>query len=101
MSAEKGGTRLPSRTMTVLVPVVLAVLALLAGPALAHGGLANYTVGDTWYRGYDPDEAPDEQIGQPWMVQRVRARRRRRTSPWRPATTSPPSTGTGCTPWGP
>ena len=26
-------------------------LALLAARALAHGGLNNYTVGDTWYRG--------------------------------------------------
>ena len=31
--------------------LLLAGLALLAEPALAHGGLANYTVGDTWYRG--------------------------------------------------
>ncbi|KIH91045.1 ankyrin repeat-containing protein [Sporothrix brasiliensis 5110] len=39
---------------------------------LAHGGLANYTVGDppVWYRGYDPDENAAEQDGQPWMVQR-------------------------------
>lgn len=37
----------------------------------AHGGLANYTVGDTWYRGYDPDEPKEEQVGQDWMVQRV------------------------------
>jgi hypothetical protein len=37
--------------MAVILPIVLAVLAALAGPALAHGGLANYTVGDTWYRG--------------------------------------------------
>lgn len=25
-------------------------LVLLAAQALAHGGLNNYTVGDTWYR---------------------------------------------------
>jgi hypothetical protein len=31
--------------------VLLAGLALLTRPALAHGGLANYTVGETWYRG--------------------------------------------------
>ncbi|KAK7753070.1 hypothetical protein SLS62_005020 [Diatrype stigma] len=37
----------------------------------AHGGLANYTVGETWYRGYDPDEPKEEQVGQDWMVQRV------------------------------
>ncbi len=33
---------------------ILALLAVLAAPgALAHGGLANYTVGDppVWYRG--------------------------------------------------
>ncbi|CAK7212283.1 hypothetical protein SCUCBS95973_001411 [Sporothrix curviconia] len=49
------------------------LLALATAPrALAHGGLANYTVGDppVWYRGYDPDENATEQDGQPWMVQR-------------------------------
>lgn len=41
-------------TMSVPVPMLrLAGLAalLLSGPALAHGGLSNYTVGETWYRG--------------------------------------------------
>ncbi|KAK0712843.1 glycoside hydrolase family 61 protein [Lasiosphaeria miniovina] len=55
--------------MAVIVPLLLAVLAL-SGPALAHGGLANYTVGDTWYRGYDPDTPAGEQLGRPWLVQR-------------------------------
>ncbi|KAH8200922.1 hypothetical protein TruAng_004931 [Truncatella angustata] len=48
--------------------VAASLLAQLVG---AHGGLANYTVGDTWYRGYDPNELASEQLGQPWMVQRV------------------------------
>jgi len=41
-------------TMTVILPPLLAVLATLVAvrPTVAHGGLANYTVGDTWYRGY-------------------------------------------------
>jgi hypothetical protein len=30
---------------------LLAALALFSGRTLAHGGLANYTVGETWYRG--------------------------------------------------
>lgn len=39
---------------------LLAGLALLTQPALAHGGLANYTVGETWYRGcvYIPSDSP-------------------------------------------
>ncbi|KAH6847545.1 glycoside hydrolase family 61 protein [Chaetomium sp. MPI-CAGE-AT-0009] len=49
---------------------LLAALALLSGPALAHGGLANYTVGETWYRGYDPSTPAADQLGQPWMIQR-------------------------------
>ncbi|KAK4111745.1 lytic polysaccharide monooxygenase [Canariomyces notabilis] len=50
----------------------LAALAglLFSGPVLAHGGLSNYTVGETWYRGYDPDTPAENQLGQPWMVQR-------------------------------
>ncbi|KAK4159423.1 glycoside hydrolase family 61 protein [Cladorrhinum sp. PSN259] len=64
-----------------MVPAILArflaTAALLTssssfgpGLVLAHGGLANYTVGDTWYRGYDPNSPPEEQLGQPWMIQR-------------------------------
>ncbi|KAL2151202.1 hypothetical protein VTH82DRAFT_6300 [Thermothelomyces myriococcoides] len=49
---------------------LLASLALLSVPAVAHGGLANYTVGDTWYRGYDPDLPPEVQLNQTWMIQR-------------------------------
>ena len=37
--------------MAMKASLVLAALAAVADPALAHGGLANYTVGDTWYRG--------------------------------------------------
>ncbi|KAH8881732.1 glycoside hydrolase family 61 protein [Thozetella sp. PMI_491] len=53
-----------------MLPLLWAVLAYVSRPVLAHGGLANYTVGDTWYRGYDPDTPPEQQIGQPWMIQR-------------------------------
>ncbi|KAK3346608.1 glycoside hydrolase family 61 protein [Lasiosphaeria hispida] len=56
--------------MAVILPLLLAGLAALTGPALAHGGLANYTVGETWYRGFDPNSPASEQDGQPWMVQR-------------------------------
>ncbi|CAI4219272.1 unnamed protein product [Parascedosporium putredinis] len=48
----------------------LGALALLAGQVVAHGGLNNYTVGETWYRGYDPNAPAEEQLGQDWMVQR-------------------------------
>ncbi|KAK0649025.1 glycoside hydrolase family 61 protein [Cercophora newfieldiana] len=61
---------LPLTNMAATLRPLLAALALLAGPVLAHGGLGNYTVGDTWYRGYDPSEPASEQVGQPWMVQR-------------------------------
>ncbi|KAK4464303.1 glycoside hydrolase family 61 protein [Cladorrhinum samala] len=55
----------------MMLPALLAAcLAVLSGPVVAHGGLANYTVGDTWYRGYDPSAPAEEQLGQPWMVQR-------------------------------
>ncbi|KAK4154235.1 glycoside hydrolase family 61 protein [Chaetomidium leptoderma] len=49
----------------------LASLAVLARRALAHGGLGNYTVGETWYRGYDPSAPAADQLGQPWMIQRA------------------------------
>ncbi|KAI0002346.1 lytic polysaccharide monooxygenase [Xylariaceae sp. FL0662B] len=58
-----------SRTM--VYSSFLAVLTLLVGPVVAHGGLANYTVGDVWYRGYSPDEPLEDQAGQPWMIQRI------------------------------
>ncbi|KAI1074833.1 glycoside hydrolase family 61 protein [Whalleya microplaca] len=50
---------------------VLVVLVLLVSSVIAHGGLANYTVGDKWYRGYNPDDPLEDQEGQPWMVQRI------------------------------
>jgi hypothetical protein len=45
--------------------------ASMIASALGHGGLANYTVGDKWYRGYDPNQPADLQVGQSWMVQRA------------------------------
>ncbi|KAK0736032.1 glycoside hydrolase [Apiosordaria backusii] len=55
----------------MMVPVLLAAfLAALPGPASAHGGLSNYTVGETWYRGYDPSTPPEDQLNQPWLTQR-------------------------------
>ncbi|KAI0893577.1 glycoside hydrolase family 61 protein [Annulohypoxylon nitens] len=51
--------------------LIIVALVSLASSVAAHGGLANYTVGDTWYRGYSPDDPLVEQEGQPWMVQRV------------------------------
>ncbi|KAI0975212.1 glycoside hydrolase family 61 protein [Xylaria arbuscula] len=49
----------------------LVSLLLFVSRVAAHGGLANYTVGDTWYRGYNPDEPLESQEGQPWMIQRI------------------------------
>ncbi|KAK7983295.1 hypothetical protein PG989_010697 [Apiospora arundinis] len=49
---------------------LLLLAALHAKISGAHGGLVNYTVGDTWYRGYNPDTPAEDQLGQPWMVQR-------------------------------
>ncbi|KAI2638426.1 glycoside hydrolase family 61 protein [Xylaria nigripes] len=49
----------------------LLPLILLVNQAFAHGGLVNYTVGNTWYIGYDPDQPREAQEGQPWMVQRI------------------------------
>ncbi|KAI1810789.1 lytic polysaccharide monooxygenase [Poronia punctata] len=54
------------------LPSFLSALALaLVGRTVAHGGLSNYTVGETWYRGYDPDQPLSDQEGKPWMVQRI------------------------------
>lgn len=80
-----------------MIPRLSLPLALVASQVLAHGGLNNYTVGDTWYRGYathpssrpisssariqkeelsnpppsyDPNSSPESQLSQPWLVQR-------------------------------
>ncbi|KAL1843999.1 hypothetical protein VTJ49DRAFT_6403 [Mycothermus thermophilus] len=52
--------------------LLLAGLAAFVRSTFAHGGLANYTVGDTWYRGnsYDPSTSPSDQLNQPWLTQR-------------------------------
>ncbi|KAI1841081.1 hypothetical protein JX266_012739 [Neoarthrinium moseri] len=56
----------------MIINLVLAAFLVLVQPLVgAHGGLANYTVGDVWYRGYDPNEPAAEQQGQSWMVQRI------------------------------
>ncbi|KAI0430094.1 glycoside hydrolase family 61 protein [Xylaria sp. FL1042] len=58
--------------MSFLPPLVsLLSLLLFVNRVVAHGGLANYTVGETWYRGYDPDEPREAQEGQSWMIQRI------------------------------
>ncbi|RYP66743.1 hypothetical protein DL771_007623 [Monosporascus sp. 5C6A] len=56
--------------------MALATLLIVTGTLLlsftrAHGGLANYTVGETWYRGYNPNAPKEDQVGKDWMVQRV------------------------------
>ncbi|KAF2471047.1 glycoside hydrolase family 61 protein [Lindgomyces ingoldianus] len=45
------------------------IVGCLAQHASAHGGALNYTVGDTWYPGYDP-YGPESQLSAPWLVQR-------------------------------
>ncbi|KAI0544806.1 glycoside hydrolase family 61 protein [Xylaria curta] len=52
------------------LPLVTSLL-LFVNHVVGHGGLANYTVGKTWYRGYDPDSPRESQEGQPWMTQRI------------------------------
>ncbi|KAF4621501.1 hypothetical protein G7Y89_g14572 [Cudoniella acicularis] len=42
----------------------------LLNSVTAHGGVSNYSVGTKWYRGYNPNEAPEEQDGQPWLINR-------------------------------
>ncbi|KAI0506659.1 glycoside hydrolase family 61 protein [Xylaria bambusicola] len=49
----------------------LVSFLLFVNHVVAHGGLTNYTVGDTWYRGYNPDDPRESQEGQPWMTQRL------------------------------
>ncbi|KAH8728407.1 glycoside hydrolase, partial [Phaeosphaeriaceae sp. PMI808] len=50
---------------------VLASLILSLSPLVSsHGGALNYTVGETWYPGYDPDGNQTTQESAPWMIQR-------------------------------
>lgn len=56
--------------MVVVTSLLLALSATVIGSARAHGGCTNYTVGDTWYRGYTPDAPLSDQEGKPWQVQR-------------------------------
>ena len=73
-----------------MIPRSPWTLALVVAQVLAHGGLNNYTVRDTWYRGYTPPSPhlpklpparmhltlpattthSQSQISQPWLVQR-------------------------------
>ncbi|RYN22243.1 hypothetical protein AA0113_g11265 [Alternaria arborescens] len=50
--------------------LLASIAVLLAHHVSAHGGALNYTVGDTWYPGYDPygDEAMQDTAS--WMPQR-------------------------------
>lgn len=50
--------------------VLASVAGLLAQRVAAHGGCLNYTVGDTWYPGYDPYDDHASQDAAPWMPQR-------------------------------
>ncbi|TVY84956.1 Cellulose-growth-specific protein [Lachnellula suecica] len=44
--------------------------AALAYTVSAHGGVSNYTVDGTWYRGYSPYDPPEWQDGQSWLIGR-------------------------------
>ncbi|OWY52079.1 glycoside hydrolase [Alternaria alternata] len=50
--------------------LLASIAVLLAHHVSAHGGALNYTVGETWYPGYDPygDEAMQDAAS--WMPQR-------------------------------
>lgn len=48
---------------------IALILSHVAYQASAHGGCLNYTVGETWYPGYDP-YGPEDQLTAPWTVQR-------------------------------
>ena len=52
--------------MALILPPLVAALAMLLRPARAHGGLANYTVGETWYRGYVVRKAQHEPAPYPF-----------------------------------
>ncbi|KAF2751570.1 lytic polysaccharide monooxygenase [Sporormia fimetaria CBS 119925] len=49
--------------------IFAATLGYLTTHVYAHGGALNYTVGDTWYAGYDPF-GPSNQDTAPYIVQR-------------------------------
>ncbi|KAF2017679.1 lytic polysaccharide monooxygenase [Aaosphaeria arxii CBS 175.79] len=52
-----------------MLQLYFTAVAYLAQLAAAHGGALNYTVGDTWYAGYDPF-GPKDQDDAPYIVQR-------------------------------
>ncbi|KAF2713703.1 lytic polysaccharide monooxygenase [Pleomassaria siparia CBS 279.74] len=52
-----------------MYPLFAPLIAFLAYRVSAHGGALNYTVGDTWYSGYDP-YGPTDQDDAPYIVQR-------------------------------
>ncbi|KAI4953578.1 hypothetical protein J4E91_002425 [Alternaria rosae] len=51
-------------------PLLAFTAVLFARYASAHGGALNYTVGDTWYPGYDPYGDQAIQDAAAWMPQR-------------------------------
>ncbi|KAH8679779.1 glycoside hydrolase family 61 protein [Tricladium varicosporioides] len=53
----------------MLCALLLATAGLLHAVA-GHGGVSNYTVGGTWYRGYNPSDPAEWQDGQPWLINR-------------------------------
>ncbi|KAI4684965.1 uncharacterized protein J4E88_004408 [Alternaria novae-zelandiae] len=50
--------------------LLASTVVLLARRVSAHGGALNYTVGDTWYPGYDPYGDQAMQDAAVWMPQR-------------------------------
>ncbi|KAF2730726.1 glycoside hydrolase [Polyplosphaeria fusca] len=55
--------------VTATATAAVAAVFLLTSRATAHGGALNYTVGDTWYPGYDP-YGPPTQLTSPSIPQR-------------------------------
>ncbi|KAH7112479.1 glycoside hydrolase family 61 protein-like protein [Dendryphion nanum] len=49
--------------------IYASIAGYLAHHVAAHGGAANYTIGETWYPGYDP-YGPTDQDGADYIVQR-------------------------------
>ncbi|KAF1914293.1 glycoside hydrolase family 61 protein-like protein [Ampelomyces quisqualis] len=51
-------------------PVLATMIVTIAHRVSAHGGALNYTVGETWYPGYDPYGDETTQDAADWMPQR-------------------------------
>lgn len=62
----QGCVKMKNSNISQLVPLFVILFTFTS----THGDVSNYTVGDTWSRGYSPDDTRENQLNQPWLIQR-------------------------------